>query len=134
MGSRACRVIGRGMSKEREVGHGRDRLGDHFLNPDSGPPLQEPVFIFTATLKAVGFNYLKLQMRKGFPGGSDGKEFAYNAGDPGLIPGWGRSPGEGNGNPLQYSGLGNPMERGAWRATAHGITKELDTTEQLNNR
>ena len=127
-------MVGRGMSKEREVGHGRDRLGDHFLNPDSGPPLQEPVFIFTATLKAVVFNYLRLQMRKGFSGGSDGKEFAYNAGDPGLIPGWGRSPGEGNGNPLQYSGLGNPMERGAGRATAHGITKELDTIEQLNNR
>ena len=68
-------------------------------------------------------------MRKGFPGGSDGKEFAYNAGDPGLIPEWGRSPGEGNGNPLQYSGLGNPMERGAWRAAVHGVAKESDMTE-----
>ena len=48
----------------------------------------------------------------GFPGGSAGKESACNAGDP--IPGWGRSPGEGNGNPLQYSYLGNPMDRGAW--------------------
>ena len=73
-------------------------------------------------------------MRKGFPVGSDGKESAYNVGDLGSIPGWGRSPGEGNGSPLQYSGLGNPMEREAWWAAAHGITKELDTTEQLNNR
>ena len=51
-----------------------------------------------------------------------------NAGDAGWIPGSGRSPGEGNGNPLQYSCLGNPMNRGAWRAVAHGITKVLDTT------
>ena len=51
-----------------------------------------------------------------FPGGLDGKESACNAGDPGLIPGWGRFPGEGNGNPLQYSSLENPMDRGAWRA------------------
>ena len=55
------------------------------------------------------------------PGGSDGKESACNAGDPGLIPGWGRSPGEGNGNPLQYSCLGNPMDRGAWWGTVHGV-------------
>ena len=55
--------------------------------------------------------------------GSDGKESAYNAGDPGLIPGSGRSPGEGNGNPLQYSCLENPMDRGAWPATIHGISK-----------
>ena len=46
----------------------------------------------------------------GFPGGSDSKESACNAGDSGLIPGWGRFPGEGNGNPLQYSCLGNPMD------------------------
>ena len=49
-----------------------------------------------------------------FPGGSDGKASAYNAGDLDLIPGSGRSPGEGNGNPLQYSCLENPMDRGAW--------------------
>ena len=48
------------------------------------------------------------------PGGSDGKVSAYNAGDPSSIPGSGRSPGEGNGNPLQYSCLENPMDRGAW--------------------
>ena len=52
-----------------------------------------------------------------------------NAGDVGLIPGSGRLPGEGNGNPFQHSSLGNPMDRGAWLSTVHGITKELDTTE-----
>ena len=57
------------------------------------------------------------------PGGSDGKESACNAGDLGLSPGSGRSPGEGNGNPLQYSGLENSMDRGAWWATVHGVTK-----------
>ena len=58
-----------------------------------------------------------------FPGCSDDKEYACNAGDLGSIPGLGRSPGEGNGNPLQYSGLGNPMDREVWRATVHGVTK-----------
>ena len=59
----------------------------------------------------------------GFPGGSDGKESACNAGEPGSIPGSGRSPEEGHGNPLQYSCLENPMDRGAWRATVQGISK-----------
>ena len=59
----------------------------------------------------------------GFPGGSVDKESACNAGDPGLIPGLGRFPEEGNGNPLQYSCLGNPMARGAWRAIVHGVAK-----------
>ena len=61
------------------------------------------------------------------PDGSDGKESAYNAGDLGSIPGLGRSPGEGNGNPLQYSCLQNLTDRGAWGATAQGVA-ELDTT------
>ena len=51
-----------------------------------------------------------------------------NAGDASLIPGSGRSPAEGNGNPLQYSSLGNPMDRGNWRATIHGAAKESDMT------
>ena len=59
----------------------------------------------------------------GFPSGSDGKESACSAGDLGSIPGWGRSPGEWNGKPLQYSCLENPMDRGAWRATVHGLKK-----------
>ena len=51
-----------------------------------------------------------------------------NAGDTSSIPGWGRFPGGGNGNSLQYSCLGNPMDRGAWRAVVHGVTKEQDVT------
>ena len=54
------------------------------------------------------------------------------AGDTGSIPGWARSPGDGNGYPLQYSCLENPMDRGAWWTTVHGDAKELDTTERLN--
>ena len=64
----------------------------------------------------------------GFPDGSDSKESTYNVGDPGSIPGLERSPGEGNGNPLQYSCLGNLMDRGAWRAMVRGAAKELDMT------
>ena len=56
-------------------------------------------------------------------GGSDGKECACNAGDAGLVPGLGRSPGGGNGNPLQYSYLEYPMDRGAWWDTVHGVAK-----------
>ena len=65
-----------------------------------------------------------------------GKELACNAGDTrdmDLIPGLGRSPGGGHGDPLQYSCLENPMGRGDWRATAHGVTKESDTAERANN-
>ena len=58
----------------------------------------------------------------GFPSGSDSEESACRAGDMGSIPGLGRSPGEGNGIPLQYSCLGNPMDRGAWWAAVHGVT------------
>ena len=67
-------------------------------------------------------------LKLGFPGGSVGKEPTCDAGDVGYIPGSGRSLGEGNGNPLQDPCLGNPMDRKAWRATVHGVTKELDTT------
>ena len=67
---------------------------------------------------------------KGFPGGSGGKVSACNEGEPCLIPGFGRSSGEGNGNPLQYSCLKNSMDRGAWWATVHGVTK---SQTQLSN-
>ena len=62
-------------------------------------------------------------VNKGFPGGSDGKESTCNTGDLGLIPGLGRSPGGGHGNPLQYSYLENSRDRGTWRPTVHGVTK-----------
>ena len=76
--------------------------------------------------------YSLLRYREGFPSGSDGKVSAYNVGDPGSVPGLGRSPGEGNGNPLQYSYLENPMDGGAWWAIVHGGHKQLDTTERLH--
>ena len=68
---------------------------------------------------AIGLSSIQLW---GFPGGSDGKESVCNAGHLGSIPGLGRSLGEGNGNPLQSSCLGNLMDRGAWQATAHEVT------------
>ena len=68
---------------------------------------------------------------QGLPGGPDGKESACSVGDPGLVPGSGRSPGGGNGNRFQYSCPENPMDRGAWRATVHGGLKKSDTTERL---
>ena len=81
-------------------------------------------------LSVLDFKFLNVTAVTGFamlldfPGGSDGKESACNAGDPGSIPGLGRSPEEGNGNPLQYSWLENPRDRGAWgRAAVHGVAK-----------
>ena len=65
----------------------------------------------------------------GLPGGSAVKNPPVNAGDVSSIPGSRRSPGEGNGNPLYYFYLGNPMVRGAWQATVYGVTKQLDATE-----
>ena len=79
---------------------------------------------------------LSVFMNLGFPGGLAVKNQPTNAGDTGdtgLIPGSGRSPGEGSDNPLQYSCLGNPMNRGAWPATVHRITKQWDRTKQPNN-
>ena len=64
--------------------------------------------------------------------GSDGNESVHNAGDLGSIPGLGRSPGEGNGNPLQYSCLGNPIDRGTWWATVHRVAKIWTGLKQLS--
>ena len=67
--------------------------------------------------------YTLLYVKGGFPGGSDGEEPACNAGDLGSIPGSERSPGEGNGNPLQYSCLENPRDRGTWQTIVHRVAK-----------
>ena len=64
-----------------------------------------------------------LKTLEDFPGGSDSKVSACNVGDPGSIPGLGRSPGEENGNPLQYSCLENPLDRGVWKAIVHEVSK-----------
>ena len=69
----------------------------------------------------------------GFTGSSDNKESASKPGDPGSVPASARSPGEGNGYPLQYSCLKNSLDRGAWQATVHGVS-ELDTAEQLTHK
>ena len=69
----------------------------------------------------------------GFPGGPVGKQPARDVGDAGSIPGCGRSPGEGNGNPLQYSCLKNPMDRGAWLATVHQVAKSWKQLKQLSS-
>ena len=75
-------------------------------------------------MMSVKTEVLNFELRyQGFPGGSDGKESAYNTGDPSLISELGRSPVEGIGYPFQYSFLENPMDRGDWRATVHRVTK-----------
>ena len=77
---------------------------------------------------------MQLYLTKGFPGDASGKETAYNAEyvrDMDLISGWGRFPGGGYGNPLQYSHLENPMDRGAWWVTVHGVTKSQTQPSDL---
>ena len=76
-----------------------------------------------SVLQCLAFFMVQLSHPLGFPGGSEVKASASSLGDMGSIPGSGRSPGEGNGNPLQYSCLKNPMDRGAWGATVHGVAK-----------
>ena len=75
--------------------------------------------------------YIYLFVYKGFPGGSVVKNLPVNA-DAGSIPGMGLSPGEGNGNPLQYSNLGKPMDRGTWQATVCGVAKSWTQMKQLS--
>ena len=88
-----------------------------------------PIFEIFYLFQRISQTSLKLTFY-----GSDSKESACSAGDPGSIPGSGRSPGEGNSYPLQYSCLENQMDRGVWRATADGVTKELDTTDQVTGK
>ena len=105
-------------------------------SPDWEDPLEEDMSTHSSFLawrilwtEDLG-NYRSKNNSFGFPGDSDSKESSCSAGDSGSIPGSGRSPGEGNGNPLQYSCLENSMDRGAWQATVHGVA-ELEATEQL---
>ena len=77
-------------------------------------------FLTLSTFPPVHVLILPLNL---FPCGSIGKKSGCNVGDPGSVPGLGRSPGEGNGNPLQYSCLENSMDQGDWQATVHGVTK-----------
>ena len=80
-------------------------------------------FSISPSNEYLGLIFVDLYRIKGFPGGAEGKASARKTGDLGSIPGLGRSSGEGNGNPLQYSCLENPMDGGAWGATVHGVTK-----------
>ena len=94
-----------------------------FLSVVSLPARPGPGLCSLVEHSYFGSQGLCFLMSLGFPGGSEAKAFAHNTEDLGSIPGSGRSPGEGNGNPLQYSCLENPMGRGAWWATAHRVTK-----------
>ena len=80
-------------------------------------------FLLFMNIQERAFPSLCLRRQPCFPGGSEVKALAWNVGDPGLIPGTGRSLGEGTGNPLQYSCLENPIDGGAWQATVHGVAK-----------
>ena len=96
-------------------------------------PILSAASICLELIKFIVFHFFKIlfhiskivikSLCKQIPGGSDGKESACNAGDLGSIPGSGRSPGEGKGYPVQYSCQENPMDRGAWQATVHGVAK-----------
>ena len=98
-------------------------------NGTRAPPTLEEQSLSQCTTKEVPVFLAIIIFKLGFLGGSVVKNLLVNAGGGGSIPGWGRSPAQGNGNPLQYSCLGNPRDRGAWLATVHGVAKELDTTE-----
>ena len=118
--------------KRREPQDQISNLTPLFCSLVSFPPQNMNVFysesiqnkIKGPIIKNINRNYFSTSLHKGgFPPSSVSKESACNAADPGLMHGSGRSPGEGNRHPLQYSCLENPMHRGAWRATVHGIAK-----------
>ena len=93
------------------------------------------MFVLIGTIIPLNFMYyILVYLSMGFPGSPVVKNLPAIAGNLDSIPGPKRSPREGNSNPLQYSFLGNPIDSGAWRATVHGVTKELDTTQRLEDR
>jgi len=119
------------------IWHGQVRHGGYKEVPDIAPPLG---MLQTSKRDQHVSKHFRIIFKKFlpmcFPIGSGVKNPLTNAGDMGLIPRSDReerSPEEGNGNPIQYSCLENPMERRACQATVHGVSKESDTTEQLNN-
>ena len=134
----ACRVL-RGRIRMRKFSHflTDQNVEKHFFF--FFLPIQYSSYLFVIETIHPYYGFLVAQLVKkttcnvedlaweggygGFPSGSDGEESACNSGDPGSIPGSGRSPGEGNGNPLQYSCLENSMDRGAWQDIVHGIAK-----------
>ena len=127
-------------------GGDRPSIDSHILRPPSllfihiyiHKYINKQIYIYLY-IYIYTFIYFYLTVQ-GFPDGSDGQESACNAGDPSSIPESGRSPGEGNGNPLQYSCLENSMDRGAWQATVHGVAKsqtrlsDQQTDTRLNTR
>ena len=126
------RLIYRGPGKANPRPQAPVRPADVCVNQGlSNPAVQRDLLPDTTlvTLTTTFQNWDSLFHPFEIPGGSDGKASARSAGDPSSVPDSGRSPGEGNGNPLQYSCLENPMDGWAWRAAAHGVT-EWDTTER----
>ena len=100
-----------------------------FCSTDLFVPIPISCWLITVAYNNSWYLIGQVSLLEGFPGGSEIKplpavqETIYNAGDADSTPGLGRLPREGNGNPFQYSRLGNPMDRGAWQATVHGITR-----------
>ena len=113
----------------------RPGIGSAHTPPSCPSVPLELLFLITATCQVAQICFTAWTAP--LPGGASGKEPTYNAGDikdAGSIPGSGRSPGGGNGNPLQYSYLENPMDRGTWQATVHGVAESWTRLKRFNTR
>ena len=111
--------------------HSSLELADRFFNTSNTWEVQISSYRYLYLSIYLLSTYV-LYICVGFLNVSVVKNSLANAGDVGSVPGLGRSPGEGNGNPLQYSCLGNPQNRGVWWVTVHGVSKESDTTEGVH--